>query len=229
MAYQRKDETGKRYGRLLVLKFVDVRHHNARWLCLCDCGRRKVVYGHSLRKPNRGAENGPTRSCGCLARDVTRKRSLKHGHCVNGTRTSLYSIWNGMIERCRNPNCKDYPRYGGRGIKTCKRWLRSFESFVADMGPRPTRLHSIDRYPDNDGDYRPSNCRWATNKQQDRNKSNTIKVTFEGRVLPLIDLCEEKGINYGNVHRRIYKFGWTLKRAISTPIRSKRPNAVRYI
>jgi hypothetical protein len=106
--------------------------------------------------------------CGCLNRELVVQRHLKHGEAK--LRTAEYRAWASMLDRCNNPNRKHYKYYGGRGIKVCERWM-TFANFLADMGRRPSPLHSIDRWPNPDGDYEPGNCRWATRMQQRHNWS----------------------------------------------------------
>ncbi len=153
----RTDMLGAVHARLTVLRRAGSdRKRQATWLCRCDCGTECVAVGSELR-------SGHKRSCGCLLRDVAGQHSRTHGK----SRSDTYTSWVGMIQRCTNPSREKYPSYGGRGIRVCDRWL-SFETFLADMGPRPSRNVSIDRV-DVDGDYEPANCRWATRSEQARN------------------------------------------------------------
>ncbi len=161
MANNRINLTGQRFGQLTVKALAPKRGRRTAWFCECDCGTVTQVMTLSLRSKVR-----PTRSCGCLIAINTRKVNTIHG----GRRTPEYRCWSGLITRCTNPRAKDYPRYGGRGITVCDRWRTSFEHFYADMGRRPSPRMSIDRYPNNDGHYEPSNCRWATSQQQARNR-----------------------------------------------------------
>jgi len=162
------DLTGKKFGRLVPMKFVgkDKSHHTL-WLCRCDCGREKIINSHGLK-------NGNTRSCGCLRIDRTSKtgkNNKKHGHARKGKTSKTYSTWKSIIQRCNNPKNPDYKYYKGRGITVCKRWSNKktgFQNFLKDMGERPKGL-SIDR-TNNDGNYNKRNCRWATSKQQASNK-----------------------------------------------------------
>ena len=153
------DLTGQRFGKLEVLERVANRKSKARWLCQCDCGARKEIQAANLR-------NGNTRSCGCGMRTHGMTGMRTHGM----TSTPEYGIWKGMKRRCLNPRDSYWENYGGRGISICERWLNSFENFYADMGKRPSPDLSIDRYPNNDGNYEPANCRWATKSQQNANR-----------------------------------------------------------
>jgi hypothetical protein len=156
------DLTGRQFGRLTVLHRAGTSH----WKCQCSCGNRRDVSGDSLR-------HGETRPCGCLRRELTAERNqgrppaLKHGEAA--ARSPEYICWYGIIRRCCRPTDTSWERYGGRGITVCDRWRNSFEHFLADMGRKPTPQHSIDRI-NNDGDYEPANCRWATASEQQRNK-----------------------------------------------------------
>lgn len=169
MPYAFIDLSGKRFGRLLVLR-QDGRTKSGqiKWLCRCDCGQEKAPRSGDLR-------SGDTTSCGCTRDDRTATMNRTHG-LHSGGRHYLSWVYEGMKSRCSNKNRQGYSAYGGRGIKVCDRWLAGdgvlsgFECFLADMGPRPSLVHSLDRYPNNDGNYEPSNCRWATDKEQANNR-----------------------------------------------------------
>jgi hypothetical protein len=138
---------------------------------------------------------------------------------IKKTKMPEYWIWAAMIRRCYNKNFQNYHRYGGRGIVVCNRWRHSFSTFLADMGSRPSENHSLDRFPDKDGNYEPENCRWATQTQQMRNRYGNRLIAFNGEVLPLISWSERLGLPYKMLHDRIAKHGWTIQRAFTTPAR----------
>lgn len=170
MPFAAKDLTGKRFGRLLVTKRAPNAKGNIYWVCRCDCGNSTVSYGGDLTR-------GKSKSCGCLSRELSRARIL---HGEGSQRTPEYRTWQGMNDRCRNPNATRYDLYGGRGIKVCKRWRESFAAFLADVGRRPTIKHTLDRFPDKNGDYELGNVRWATAKQQAQNTNRNVMLTLRG-------------------------------------------------
>jgi hypothetical protein len=148
---------GKSFGMLTALAFVGLDKHEATlWRFRCKCGNEKIIKGSSVLHQR-------IKSCGCL------KLEIEHGHSRRRQHTSEYRCWAKMLYRCSNQSAKDYSYYGGRGITVCPRWHR-FENFLADMGRKPTPKHTIDRYPNNNGNYEPGNCRWATRLQQTRNR-----------------------------------------------------------
>jgi len=203
---KRIDRTGDRYGRLLVLEHVPnapgAKDTNARWLCQCDCGKTKVVYGQDLKR-------GKVVSCGCW----NDEKRFKHGM----SRTHVNAVWRMMLDRCRNPNNQAYKNYGGRGIKVCERW-QSFENFLADMGDRPVG-YQIDRI-DNDGDYEPGNCRWATVEQQLNNTRTNVNLTLNGETHTLAEWSRITGIGWFTLRARL-KYGWSPERTLTEPVKSK--------
>ena len=157
------DLSGQRFHRLTVVaRVANSRHGNARWLCRCECGAQVEVAACNLK-------SGHSKSCGCLRREfASARRWYKHGHATSSRRSPEYRSWTSMRARCNYSGARGFMDYGGRGISVCERW-NSFELFLADMGPKPSPQHSIDRI-DPDGDYEPGNCRWATSKEQATNK-----------------------------------------------------------
>ncbi len=184
------DMTGQRFGRWIVVRRAErpanSSNRDARWEVICECGNTAIVTRSSL-------VGGDTQSCGCLQRElateVVRERSITHGM----TETSEYNIWCMMKRRCANPQNHSYPRHGGRGITICDRWLNSFENFYADMGPRPSTKHTIDRI-DNSLGYSPDNCRWADWFVQQNNRGNNTLVTHDGKTLTLLEWSQVTGI-----------------------------------
>lgn len=155
--------SGHTFGRLTVVELIG--GPRRKWLCRCECGQEKIVATNELRR-------GDTSSCGCLRVASTRARgkaNMKHGSAADGVESPEYRSWVEMRRRCTNPNFIGWKYYGGRGISICDRWS-SFAAFFEDMGPKPTARHSIDRFPDTDGNYEPGNCRWATAKEQANNR-----------------------------------------------------------
>ena len=186
-----KVKGGNRFGKYIVIDEVKSIKGRRMVKCRCDCGKERVVNLQSLRR-------GLSKGCGCHDRRVVR---ITHGM----TYTSEYKSWCGIKERCLNPNNGAYLGYGGRGIKVCDRWLK-FENFYEDMGNIPGSGYSIDRI-DNEGDYCPENCRWATRKEQNRNKRNNRIIEIGNVSKSLADWVDQYGVNYNTAKTRLCR-GW---------------------
>jgi hypothetical protein len=208
---------GQSFGRLIV-ESVTGKKSNGHALmgCQCKCGNFKIVAIHSLLQ-------GHSKSCGCLRREMTAAKNVErttHGHSRGGICSSEYKTWCGMIQRCHNPNDKSYPDYGQRGIRVYQQWRESFEKFIADMGLKPSRFHSIDRIH-NDGNYEPGNCRWATDEEQGRNRSVNHVIECRGKAHTLIEWSEITGLTPDCIAKR-FKYGWSAERALFTNRRESR-------
>lgn len=201
-----QDLTGVRFGRLLVLRRGANGNSGAvRWVCRCDCGTEKEHFANGLR-------SGQTASCGCSQVERFRaygKAKRKHGL----SRTKEEDAYRHMMARCYNEKAPQYKNYGGRGIRVCDSWRESITAFASDMGPCPSVTHSVERI-DVNGDYEPSNCRWATWKEQQRNRRNNRMVTLRGETKPLAQWCEDLGLNYARIHARLRK-GWSPEKALT--------------
>lgn len=206
---------GAKFGRLTVVSTAQAPHGARRrgiwWRCACSCGNAKVIYGGDIR-------SGDTSSCGCLDREKRAERARNRSRTHGLSRSREYEVWDSMIQRCTNPKRKDFQRYGGRGIRVCERWARSFEAFIADMGRRPEGM-SIER-EDSDGNYEPNNCRWATSTEQARNQKGNVVVAMNGKSQCLTAWCEELGISKATVNGRRSR-GWPIEIALSTPPEAK--------
>lgn len=183
---------GKKFASLTAIRPVGTNSSRGFvWLFLCDCGKSAELTGSEVRRGN-------IKSCPDCAAEIKLRAVTTHGK----TKSPEYAIWSAMKRRCYNPGSYRFCDYGGRGIEVCSRWRESFEAFLMDMGKRPSRLHSIDRYPNNDGNYEPGNCRWATRKEQARNKRNNRKIIIDGVVKIAIDWALVAGISETGIRAR---------------------------
>jgi hypothetical protein len=201
-----KDLVGSRFGRWLVLELVSIAPRI--WRCVCDCGVIRVVAGSNLR-------SGGSTSCGCFRDEIAMGRGRTHGHAGLGKASRTYRLWASMLHRVRNKNNRSRAIYFDRGIGVCDRWLK-FENFISDMGERPSPDHTIDRI-DNDKGYSPENCRWATSKQQARNRRNNRFVEAFGERLTIAEWAERFGIKAHTIRGRLDD-GWPTEVAVSRPI-----------
>jgi hypothetical protein len=188
-------------NRWTLVRQVDSEH----WLCRCECGTEKPVESWTLAY-------GTSKSCGCLHRELVAKRFTKHGMC----HTRTYNCYWNMIRRCEALTGVNYKYYGGRGIEVCTKWRESFDAFMADMGPCPSSKHSLDRYPNQDGNYEPGNVRWATAKQQGNNNRRNHMLTFRGRTQNITQWAEELGWTNHCLSYRVSQ-GWTVEDTLTIP------------
>jgi len=206
-----KDLTGKKFGRLTVMRYIFTRKHCACWECKCVCGNTIIVLGNSLQRRN-------TQSCGCLRIERLKEKIVKHNMC----KTKIYYVWSGVIQRCNNSNNNRYADYGGRGITVCKKWLK-FENFRDDMyksykehcnkyGENDTQ---IDRTDNNKG-YLKENCKWSTRKEQQNNTRFNYFLTYKGQSLNITQWAKKLNMKSSTINTRI-KRGWSIERTLNTP------------
>lgn len=197
------DITGLRSGRLVAISSTKSDPKRGRiWSCLCDCGTLTEVFGSGLR----GAK---TLSCGCLRKERLLAAIRRHG----ATGTSLYMTWSNMVQRCTNPRNPKYPYYGARGITVCAQWRNSFSRFQSDVGERPSSMHSIDRM-DNARGYEPSNCRWATRTEQQRNMRSNRILTLNGVSQCVTTWAQQLNLPVHTIRRRLAA-KWPTERVLA--------------
>lgn len=196
---------GQRFGRLTAYSYAHVQLSSGRrmaaWLCICDCGNKKVIQGHHLR-------GGKSLSCGCLSTDAVVERNTIHGL----SKTPRYLCWKAMMNRCYREDVVEYQNYGARGIRVCDRWRfgengkHPFVCYIEDTGEQPSPAHSIDRI-DNDGNYEPGNVRWATKAQQMANRRTSIHAIIGGVRVPLVKYAGRLGFSYEGMRLQVRKHG----------------------
>lgn len=204
-AARRTDYSGSRFGILAVVRFAGTAKSHRTWECLCDCGNTRVFRTVDLL-------TGRCRSCGCKGHNRKHRR----------THTPEYIAWRHIKDRCFNTAAPNYDDYGGRGIGMCVEWRESFEAFFAYVGERPSAKHSIDRFPNNNGNYEPGNVRWATQAAQNRNTRRNVFIEYGGIRLTITDWGKRLGILDVTLRTRIRK--WGVERAFTTPIVVKTRN-----
>jgi hypothetical protein len=196
------DIANNRFGKLTAISYL----HKGLWNCTCDCGSKTIQQSSAMRE-------GRVVSCGCYG------KTLGHLNATHGmSLTKEYKVWQQMKKRCLDKKDKSFSNYGGRGISVCEKWINSFECFISDIGGRPNGM-SLDRI-DVNGNYEPSNCRWASMKTQARNKTNNQIITFNGVSACLSEWEEITGIKHGTIRRRI-KNGWSIEDALSVNVDRK--------
>lgn len=210
------DMTGEKYGKLLVIEYAGKTPRGiSLWKCKCDCGTEVIVQSSNLR-------NGHTKSCGCFRVEWCKENCTKHGL----EHTRLYSIWSDMIYRCHNQENPNYERYGGRGISVCCEWrndVRAFYDWAINNGYSDDL--TIDRV-DNDGNYCPENCRWATKVEQASNRRSNVLITRNGETKTMKEWACCAGIPYKVVWARINKLGWGTEKALTETVRKLKRNKV---
>lgn len=206
------DLTGKRFGRLVVIKRGENKGEQTRWICQCDCGNITIVFASALKCGN-------TKSCGCLFKEKTSKTFTTHGL----SKTRLYEIYYGMKKRCYKENCKAYKNYGARGIKVCDEWLgedgfKRFYEWAQENGYDETL--TIERINNNEG-YCPDNCKWSSDKEQANNRRTNHMIKYNGEIHNTKEWAEIIGIPYQTLLARLNKCGWSVEKALTTPLLNK--------
>ncbi len=208
-----EDEIGKRYGRLTVVEFDSYlkqkRGRDRIYSLLCDCGR-------TIKREISIIRTGHTSSCGCLWAEKAHRYQPTHGEGRAGKVSAEYTTWQNMKSRCFNTGNSYWYNYGGRGITVCAHWKNSYENFLADMGRKPTPRHSLDRI-DNNGNYEPGNCRWATRETQNKNSRHYKPYTTKDGIIDRGEVALHLGITTSGIRDRIKKLGWSVEDAVSIP------------
>lgn len=199
------DMTGQRVGMLVVIRQAESKNGKTFWLCRCDCGATTTVARSHL-----SAKTRPTQSCGCLQFSGRYRHGLRH--------TRLYNTWSGMIQRCTNPKAVNYRNYGGRGVTVCPEWRVSFEAFhewaLANGYADDLTIERIDP----DGNYEPTNCRWATRKEQNNNTRRNHCVEYNGVTRTIAEWSDVTGLSRDLIEQRL-KRGWSAEKTLTTKLK----------
>ncbi len=198
-----RDLSKEKFARLQPVEAVGRQGGSTVWLCVCDCGEKKLIKGYSITSK-------ATQSCGCLNKEIHRRLLTKHGK----SNTPIYKTWEAMIQRATNPNHSDARNYTERNITVCDEW-RSFENFYKDMGDRPFKKAQIDRINNNKG-YFKNNCRWVTHRENQNNKRGNVLIEFKGITKTLMQWSVAIGIHYNTLQNRMNK-GWGVEKTLTQP------------
>jgi hypothetical protein len=216
------DLTGQRFGHLVAFQRVGMRWGGGLWECLCDCGNAVRISSGNLR-------SGHSQSCGCTRKARLAELKTTHGHTKTSSRTAVeYKIWRDMLRRCQDERAGNFRYYGARGITVCERWSKGeggrsgLDCFLADLGPRPSRDHSIDRIK-NDRGYEPGNVRWATTDEQLRNRTKSRQVVYRGETMSIAEARRRAGcvVSRQLASLRLAK-GWSTESAVESPPTSRK-------
>ncbi len=199
-----KDRIGSVFNRLTVINYQGQKSNKSMWLCQCSCGLYIIPNSTDL-------ERGHTKSCGCLDSEVARERMTTHGQSY----TREYNIWKGIKTRCLNPSHGDYKNYGAKGITISDEWAKDFNQFYTDMGQSPEKNSTVERI-DNTKGYCKDNCKWATYREQSRNRISNRQLTYNGKTQCITDWDKEMGFKQGVIGKRL-KRGWSLDFAMTKP------------
>jgi hypothetical protein len=198
------DLTGQTFGSWTVLRRADNRSSGqTAWLCRCACGAEHEQQGNALRE-------GLSKQC----RECQSKAHRTHGL----SRSPEHATWIDIKQRCLNPNNSSWHNYGGRGVTLAPEWQDDFAAFYAELGPKPSPQHSIDR-TDNERGYEPGNCRWSTRAEQALNTRQNVRWTYGGKTQTITEWSTELGIKVITLWQRVNAYGWSVERALSTPVR----------
>lgn len=199
-------QIGYKIGHLEVLTAPYKFNGRSHYLTRCVCGREKLIRVDQF-------EQWIIKSCGCKQREGSAESHKTHGMSTRAKVSKEYLAWGSMVQRCTNPKSKAYKWYGARGIVVCERWRNSFEDFLSDMGLCPPEM-TIDRFPDNDGNYEPGNCRWATRGDQMRNTRYVRNVIVHGETMCVRDAAVKLGVPEGRIYWRVWKYGMSHQAAV---------------
>lgn len=204
--------TGQKIGMLTVLEEAKRQGYRRFWMCSCECGQITTVRHDALKM-------GHTISCGCIRIEKVANAARRHGM----SESSEYNCWESMISRCNNPKTPHYDRYGGRGIQVCPEWTgeQGFINFYKHMGARPSNGHSIERNNVN-GNYEPSNCRWATQQEQMNNTSKNRFFYHNGETLTVAQWARRRSIDKSTLYNRLVRLKWNIEKALNTPVHKRR-------